>query len=55
MNVQAIVDQIHLYPAIGRLMPLLKGLQGRVLITDALQARVLGASAEFVRIHDGTV
>lgn len=38
VSLQAIVDQVHLHPAIVRLMHRLKGPEGMVLITDALQA-----------------
>jgi N-acetylglucosamine-6-phosphate deacetylase len=42
VSLQAIVDQIHLHPAIVRLMYREKGRSGMVLITDALQAMGLG-------------
>jgi N-acetylglucosamine-6-phosphate deacetylase len=38
VSVQAIVDNIHLHPAIVRLMYSIKGAERMVLITDALQA-----------------
>ena len=42
VSLQAIVDQVHLHPAIVRLMHRIKGPEGMVLITDALQAMGLG-------------
>ncbi|MFB9991112.1 N-acetylglucosamine-6-phosphate deacetylase [Deinococcus oregonensis] len=42
VSVQAIVDQVHLHPAIVRLMHRIKGPERMVLITDALQAMGLG-------------
>ncbi|MDF2713483.1 MAG: N-acetylglucosamine-6-phosphate deacetylase [Paenibacillus sp.] len=42
VSLQAIVDHVHLHPAIIRLMHRIKGSQGMVLITDALQAMGLG-------------
>ncbi|MNI41221.1 N-acetylglucosamine-6-phosphate deacetylase [compost metagenome] len=42
VSLQAIVDGIHLHPAIIRMMFRLKGPEGMVLITDALQAMGLG-------------
>ncbi|THF87233.1 N-acetylglucosamine-6-phosphate deacetylase [Deinococcus sp. KSM4-11] len=42
VSLQAIVDNVHLHPAIVRLMHRLKGAPGMVLITDALQAMGLG-------------
>ncbi|MCJ8009217.1 N-acetylglucosamine-6-phosphate deacetylase [Lederbergia wuyishanensis] len=42
VSLQAIVDQIHLHPAIVRLMHRIKGPEGVVLITDALQAMQMG-------------
>ncbi|UKS28466.1 N-acetylglucosamine-6-phosphate deacetylase [Paenibacillus sp. HWE-109] len=42
VSLQAIVDGIHLHPAIVRMMHRLKGPEGMVLITDALQAMGLG-------------
>src|SRR5699024_90075 len=38
VSLQAIVDHIHLHPAMVRLMHQIKGAEGIVLITDALQA-----------------
>lgn len=67
VSVQAIVDDIHLHPAIVRMMHRLKGADGMVLITDALQAMGLG-DGEYVfgghqvqvvdgvaRLKDGTL
>jgi len=67
VSVQAIVDGIHLHPAIVRMMHRLKGADGMVLITDALQAMGLG-DGEYVfgghqvqvvnsvaRLKDGTL
>lgn len=42
VSVQAIVDHVHLHPAIVRMMHRMKGPGGMVLITDALQAMGLG-------------
>lgn len=42
VSLQAIVDNVHLHPAIVRLMHRFKGPGGMVLITDALQAMGLG-------------
>ncbi|WP_106498405.1 N-acetylglucosamine-6-phosphate deacetylase [Lentibacillus sp. Marseille-P4043] len=42
VSLQAIVDHIHLHPAIVRLMHRIKGAEGVVLITDALQAMYMG-------------
>ncbi|MGO4546224.1 N-acetylglucosamine-6-phosphate deacetylase [Paenibacillus sp. 2TAB23] len=42
VSLQAIVDGVHLHPAIIRLMHRLKGADGVVLITDALQAMGMG-------------
>ncbi|WP_231597634.1 N-acetylglucosamine-6-phosphate deacetylase [Bacillus sp. SA1-12] len=42
VSLQAIVDGIHLHPAIVRLMHRMKGPEGVALITDALQAMGLG-------------
>ncbi|MGG3311348.1 N-acetylglucosamine-6-phosphate deacetylase [Paenibacillus lautus] len=67
VSLQAIVDQIHLHPAIVRLMHRLKGPEGMVLITDALQAMGLGdgnymfgghhvtVSEGIARLADGTL
>ncbi|MFB1051699.1 N-acetylglucosamine-6-phosphate deacetylase [Paraliobacillus sp. JSM ZJ581] len=42
VSLQAIVDNVHLHPAIVRLMHQVKGPKGVALITDALQAMNLG-------------
>ncbi|WP_261301394.1 N-acetylglucosamine-6-phosphate deacetylase [Paenibacillus andongensis] len=42
VSLQAIVDHVHLHPAIIRLMHKIKGAEGMVLITDALHAMGLG-------------
>lgn len=42
VSLQAIVDNVHLHPAIVRLMHRIKGAEGVVLITDALQAMYMG-------------
>src|SRR5690625_2596362 len=42
VSLQAIVDHVHLHPAIVRLMHQIKGREGVVLITDALQAMNMG-------------
>jgi N-acetylglucosamine-6-phosphate deacetylase len=42
VSLQAIVDHVHLHPAIVRLMHKIKGAEGMVLITDALHAMGLG-------------
>ncbi|MFD1733164.1 N-acetylglucosamine-6-phosphate deacetylase [Deinococcus malanensis] len=42
VSVQAIVDQVHLHPAMVRMLHRLKGPDRMVLITDALQAMGLG-------------
>lgn len=42
VSLQAIVDHVHLHPAIVRLMHQIKGPEGIVLITDALQAMYMG-------------
>lgn len=42
VSLQAIVDHVHLHPAIVRLMHRIKGAEGMVLITDALQAMCMG-------------
>lgn len=42
VSLQAIVDHVHLHPAIIRLMYRIKGADGMVLITDALHAMGLG-------------
>ncbi|NOU98654.1 N-acetylglucosamine-6-phosphate deacetylase [Paenibacillus planticolens] len=67
VSLQAIVDGIHLHPAIVRMMHRLKGADGMVLITDALQAMGLGdgnymfgghhvtVSEGVARLEDGTL
>jgi N-acetylglucosamine-6-phosphate deacetylase len=67
VSLQAIVDEIHLHPAIIRLMHRLKGSEGMVLITDALQAMGMGdgnyvfgghnvtVSEGIARLEDGTL
>lgn len=67
VSLQAIVDNVHLHPAIIRLMHTLKGPEGMVLITDALQAMGLGdgdymfgghhvtVSEGVARLKDGTL
>ncbi|MEC0231926.1 N-acetylglucosamine-6-phosphate deacetylase [Paenibacillus alba] len=67
VSLQAIVDGIHLHPAIIRLMHRLKGPEGIVLITDALQAMGLGdgnymfgghhvtVAGGIARLEDGTL
>ncbi|WP_339320080.1 N-acetylglucosamine-6-phosphate deacetylase [Paenibacillus sp. FSL R10-2734] len=67
VSLQAIVDNVHLHPAIIRLMHTLKGPEGMVLITDALQAMGLGdgdymfgghhvtVSEGIARLKDGTL
>ncbi|OPH57696.1 N-acetylglucosamine-6-phosphate deacetylase [Paenibacillus ferrarius] len=55
VSLQAIVDGIHLHPAIIRLMHRLKGPEGIVLITDALQAMGLGDGKYMFGGHHVTV
>lgn len=55
VSLQAIVDQVHLHPAIVRLMYRLKGPEGMVLITDALQAMGLGDGNYMFGGHHVTV
>jgi len=67
VSLQAIVDGVHLHPAIVRLMHRVKGPDGMVLITDALQAMGLGdgeytfgghrvtVSNGVARLKDGTL
>ncbi|MDD9269480.1 N-acetylglucosamine-6-phosphate deacetylase [Paenibacillus sp. GCM10023248] len=67
VSLQAIVDRVHLHPAIIRLMHRIKGPSGMVLITDALQAMGLGdgtyrfgghevmVSEGVARLKDGTL
>ncbi|MEF3301995.1 N-acetylglucosamine-6-phosphate deacetylase [Paenibacillus sp. GYB003] len=58
VSLQAIVDHVHLHPAIVRLMHRVKGADKMVLITDALQAMGLGDGTytfggHLVRVKDG--
>ncbi|WNQ11224.1 N-acetylglucosamine-6-phosphate deacetylase [Paenibacillus aurantius] len=55
VSVQAIVDDVHLHPAIVRLMYREKGPAGMVLITDALQAMGMGDGTYRFGGHDVTV
>ncbi|MBY3618406.1 N-acetylglucosamine-6-phosphate deacetylase [Acinetobacter sp. CUI P1] len=55
VSLQAIVDNVHLHPAIIRLMHTLKGPEGMVLITDALQAMGLGDGDYMFGGHHVTV
>lgn len=67
VSLQAIVDNVHLHPAIIRLIHNLKGPEGMVLITDALQAMGMGdgnylfgghhvtVSGGIARLEDGTL
>ncbi|MFD1269392.1 N-acetylglucosamine-6-phosphate deacetylase [Paenibacillus motobuensis] len=55
VSLQAIVDQVHLHPAIIRLMHRIKGPEGMVLITDALQAMGLGDGEYLFGGHNVTV
>lgn len=67
VSLQAIVDHVHLHPAIVRMMHRVKGARGMVLITDALQAMGLGdgtytfgghqveVSGGIARLKDGTL
>ncbi|GAA3411257.1 N-acetylglucosamine-6-phosphate deacetylase [Paenibacillus hodogayensis] len=55
VSLQAIVDGVHLHPAIVRLMHRIKGPRGMVLITDALQAMGLGDGDYRFGGHDVTV
>ncbi|MFD0697019.1 N-acetylglucosamine-6-phosphate deacetylase [Paenibacillus sp. GCM10027628] len=55
VSLQAIVDQVHLHPAIVRMMHRLKGPEGMVLITDALQAMGLGDGSYLFGGHHVTV
>lgn len=67
VSLQAIADNVHLHPAIIRLMHRIKGPEGMVLITDALQAMGLGdgiysfgghqvqVSEGVARLGDGTL
>lgn len=55
VSLQAIVDHIHLHPAIIRLMHRSKGPEGMVLITDALQAMGMGDGDYLFGGHHVTV
>ena len=55
VSLQAIVDNVHLHPAIIRLMHSLKGPEGMVLITDALQAMGMGDGNYIFGGHHVTV
>ncbi|BBH20102.1 N-acetylglucosamine-6-phosphate deacetylase [Paenibacillus baekrokdamisoli] len=55
VSLQAIVDNVHLHPAIIRLMHRLKGPEGMVLITDALQAMGMGDGSYVFGGHHVTV
>ncbi|MEI5990282.1 N-acetylglucosamine-6-phosphate deacetylase [Enterococcus termitis] len=55
VSVQAIVDGIHLHPGIVRLLHKIKGADGMVLITDALQAMGVGDGAYEFGGHHVTV
>ncbi|MBD0382912.1 N-acetylglucosamine-6-phosphate deacetylase [Paenibacillus sedimenti] len=67
VSLQTIVDGVHLHPAVVRLMHRIKGPEGMVLITDALQAMGLGdgeysfgghvvtVSEGIARLRDGTL
>ncbi|WP_169088856.1 N-acetylglucosamine-6-phosphate deacetylase [Paenibacillus sp. PL91] len=55
VSLQAIVDNVHLHPAIIRLMHTLKGPEGMVLITDALQAMGMGDGNYIFGGHPVTV
>lgn len=52
VSLQAIVDHVHLHPAVVRLMYRMKGAHGMVLITDALQAMGLGDGSYTFGGHD---
>ncbi|WP_226037862.1 N-acetylglucosamine-6-phosphate deacetylase [Aquibacillus saliphilus] len=67
VSLQAIVDNVHLHPAVVRLMHRIKGPAGIALITDALQAMYMGdgtydfgghqvtVSNGVARLNDGTL
>ena len=55
VTLQAIVDNVHLHPAIVRLMHRVKGADGVVLVTDALQAMGLGDGTYLFGGHAVTV
>lgn len=55
VSVQAIVDDVHLHPAIVRLLHREKGPDNMVLITDALQAMGMGDGTYLFGGHEVTV
>lgn len=55
VSIQAIVDGVHLHPAVVRLMHRIKGPENMVLITDALQAMGLGDGSYLFGGHQVTV
>src|SRR5699024_7440286 len=55
VSLQAIVDNVHLHPAIVRLIHRIKGAEGVVLITDALQAMYMGDGTYTFGGHEVTV
>ncbi|MRH41179.1 N-acetylglucosamine-6-phosphate deacetylase [Aquibacillus halophilus] len=55
VSLQAIVDNVHLHPAIVRLMHRIKGPEGVALITDALQAMYMGDGVYQFGGHQVTV
>lgn len=55
VSVQAIVDDVHLHPAIVRLMHKIKGPDKMVLVTDAMQAMGMGDGTYNFGGHDVTV
>lgn len=55
VSLQAIVDHVHLHPAIVRLMHQIKGSDGIALITDALQAMGVGDGEYVFGGHHVTV
>ncbi|WP_086315025.1 N-acetylglucosamine-6-phosphate deacetylase [Enterococcus sp. 7F3_DIV0205] len=55
VSVQAIIDGVHLHPGIVRLLYKIKGSDGMVLITDALQAMGVGDGAYEFGGHHVTV
>jgi N-acetylglucosamine-6-phosphate deacetylase len=55
VSVQAIVDDVHLHPAIVRLMYKIKGMEKMVLVTDAMQAMGMGDGTYNFGGHDVSV
>lgn len=55
VSLQAIVDNVHLHPAVVRLMHRVKGPERVVLITDALQAMGMGDGTYTFGGHEVTV